>query len=380
MLRVNLQHAAPGLVLALPLYNPNAATRLLLERGHVLTEADVPRLAALGVRSLWVAYPDPAAAVAGLHDKQLHVNRPTLDRLTAAMRGALGQTCAKLDLTPFVAAVGSVLTRVATQPEPAEWLTELARDDEQLRHAAAVAVLSLLLGLRLEGYLVKARKHVDARRAADVVNLGLGALFHDLGLERLDPQTLKRWRQSGDGTEPAYHAYPALGFEAVRGHLDPSATTVVLHHHQRFDGSGFAGPDHPAQRGEDIHVYARIAAVADQFDRLRHPPGLPEQPAAFALQAMLQPALRRRFDPAVVDALLDVVPPYPPGASLMLSDGRVAEAIDHHPADPCRPVVQVIGGAPMDLAEHPSLRVEACNGLGTGDYNFTAALCEEASG
>ena len=166
----------------------------------------------------------------------------------------------------------------------------------------------------------------------------------------------------------------------MRGRLDPSASTVVLHHHQRFDGSGFAGSEYPVQRGEDIHVYARIAAVADQFDRLRHPPGLPEQPAAFALQAMLQPALRRRFDPAVIGALLDVVPPYPPGATLRLSDGRLVEALDHHPSDPCRPVVQVVGGAPMDLAEHPSLRVEMCNGLNTGDYHFTSALREEASG
>ena len=380
MLRVTVQHAVPGLVVALPLYNPNAAARLLLERGHTLTEADGPRLSGLGVRSLWVRYPDPAEVVAGLADKPLHVGRPILERLARAMRVTLEATCAKLDLPPYAAAVGGVLTQVATQPDAAGWLAELAHDYGQLEHAAAVAMLSLLLGLRLEGYLVKARRHVDASRAGNVLNLGLGALLHDLGLTRLDPSDLEAWRESGDEADPAYRTHPALGYDAVRGRLDPSACTVVLHHHQRFDGSGFAGADYPVQRGEDIHVYARIAAVADQFDRLRHPPGLPEQPAAFALQAMLQPALRRRFDPAVVDALLDVVPPYPPGSTLRLSDGRVAEAIDHRPADPCRPAVQVVGGAPLDLAEHPSLRVEACNGLDTGDYNFTSALRGEASG
>ena len=103
--RVTLQHAVPGLVVALPLHNPNAAARLLLERGHTLTEADGPRLSGLGVRSLWVRYPDPAEVVAGLADKPLHVGRPILERLAEAMRATLRETCAKLDLPPYAAAV-----------------------------------------------------------------------------------------------------------------------------------------------------------------------------------------------------------------------------------------------------------------------------------
>lgn len=38
----------------------------------------------------------------------------------------------------------------------------------------------------------------------------------------------------------------------------------VKHHHERYDGSGY--PD--GLKGEDIHIIARIIAVADAFDAM----------------------------------------------------------------------------------------------------------------
>ncbi|MEL7088437.1 MAG: hypothetical protein AAGL98_08375, partial [Planctomycetota bacterium] len=143
-----------------------------------------------------------------------------------------------------------------------------------------------------------------------------------------------------------------------------------------------------------IHIYARIVAVADQFDRLRRPMNLPEQPTVAVLSAMLSSLMRKRFDPVVLAALVEVVPPYAPGSQLKLSDGRLAVCVDHNVSDPCRPVVQTIpdlstlgqagdevaDGETIDLShEPPALFVAECDGQPVTEFNFTAELCKQAA-
>jgi HD-GYP domain-containing protein (c-di-GMP phosphodiesterase class II) len=211
-----------------------------------------------------------------------------------------------------------------------------------------VTYLSLLMGLKLEGYLVRERRHVNPARAKEVTNLGLGAMLHDIGVTALEPEVRQSYEQTGDETDPAWREHTAIGYRMVRGRMDPSAATVVLNHHQRYDGSGYTGADFPVLAEHSIHVFARIVAVADQFDRFRNPVGLPDQPTVWVLGAMTSEPLREQFDPQVLQALLTVVPPYPPGSIVRLSDGRHAVCIDHNPTEPCRPVVQIIPD-PKDL-------------------------------
>jgi len=45
-----------------------------------------------------------------------------------------------------------------------------------------------------------------------------------------------------------------------------AAAVVALQHHERWDGSGYP----QGLSGENIHIYGRIAAIADVFDALSH--------------------------------------------------------------------------------------------------------------
>ena len=167
----------------------------------------------------------------------------------------------------------------------------------------------------------------------------------------------------------------------MRGRIEPTAAIVVLHHHQRYDGGGYAGKDFPVQQGEGIHIFARIAAVADVFTRLSAPSGGESMPQVWALNAMLSDKLRARFDPNVLRALVEVVPPYPPGSRVTLSDGNEAIVIDHHINDPCKPTVQRLPdnalpmpgqplGKTVSLREQAKLSIVACDGKRTASYNF----------
>lgn len=343
MLRIDVDKVKPGMKLALAVQNPQAPGRTLLKVGFELSPAIIERLNEYRIRHVWVQYPSLSFLERFLDAEALHSQNNVVTQVTRTFEALQNQSSAKLDYDEYTAALEGLVESIACHPQSAVFLGDLAHStDDLMRHSAAVTYLSLLIGMKLEGYLVRERKHVNPGRAKEVTNLGLGAMLHDVGVTQLEPETRNRFHECGDESDPAWREHAALGFRMVRGQIDPSAATCVLNHHQRYDGSGYAGRDFPVLEGKRIHVFSRIVAVADHFDRMRQPPGLPPQPTAWVLRAMLSEPLRHKFDPEALKALLAVVPPYAPGSIVRLNDGRHGVVIDHQPHNPCRPAVQII--------------------------------------
>lgn len=189
--------------------------------------------------------------------------------------------------------------------------------------------------------------------------------------------------------------HPALGYKMVHGRVAPSAATIVLNHHQRMDGSGYAGRDAAVLEGSRIHVFARIVAVAAAFDELQFPATGLQRPTVQVLRDLLSPELLPHFDEQVLLALLAVVPPFTPGSVVRLSDGQWAVPIKHNPERPCMPIVQLIAD-PTSLATEANqarqvidlsdraceLTIVACDDVEVSAYRFKipAGLgCEAAT-
>lgn len=229
--------------------------------------------------------------------------------------------------------------------------------------------------------------------ARDVSNLGVGAMLHDIGMLRLEPTVLRRWNATRDESDPAWREHVNLGYQMVRGEIEPSSAAAIQHHHQHFDGSGFPATSEvrgypTAPMGSDIHVFARIVAAADLLDRLRHPAHAPLSdertapsiPAVRALRMMQQSPYFGRLDPIVFRALISVVPPYPPGTMVGLNDGRRAVVTDWSVEDPCRPTVHTLSTAlsdpldkdaeRIDLRGSTSLRIVEADGFDVSRDNF----------
>jgi HD-GYP domain-containing protein (c-di-GMP phosphodiesterase class II) len=390
MLRVELRDAKPGMVLALPIQNPKAPARVLLRVGYELTPEIVDKLREVGIRSIWVRYPSLAFLEKFIDAEKVQTQSAVVGQIADTFQTLQQQASAKLPYETYTKSIGQLVDYIVSHPQSAMFLGDIAdaSDDDLLRHSSAVTYLAVLMGLKLEGYLVRERRHVDPARAKEVSNLGLGAMLHDVGTSQLDPEVRERYKQTGNENDPQWQEHTALGYRMVRGKIDPSAAAVVLHHHQRYDGSGHAGKDFPVLREKNIHVFARIVAVADHFDCIRSPANLPQQPTVWVLNSMLTEPLASKFDVQVLATLLAVVPPYPPGSIVRLSDGRHAVCIDHNIPNPCRPVVQIIpdpktlsgedlpSGPQVDLAgESPRLFVAQWDGQDVGELNFQPPSC-----
>lgn len=384
MLRIEVMRAKEGMRLALPVQNPRSPSRVLLKVGFELTQEIIDKLKEQNIRSVWVRYPSLAFLEQFVDAQAVKVQSEVVAQIASTFETLQNQSAAKLSYDVYTQALRQMVDYLASHPQAAVFLGDISEAcDDLMRHSSSVTYLSLLIGMKLESYMVKERRHVPPARAKEVTKLGLGAMLHDIGITQLSPEVRRRYHTTGDDSDFDWQEHPALGFAMVRGKVDPTAATVVLNHHQRYDGSGYAGADYPVLSQHGIHVFARIAAVADQFDMLRYPHRGAPQPTVAVLHEMLSEPMRSTFDPQVLGALLAVAPPYPPGSIVRLSDGRYAVCIDHHPGDPCRPTVQIIPdpdnldvddlppGETIDLSELPHrLSVAEHEHYNVSDLNF----------
>lgn len=345
------------MTLAMPVRHPQRADHVLLQGGYTLDELAISRLAELQIYELWIRYP-------GLDFIGKYIN-PAIVEGQAKIAGAVSGVFERmekdghmrLDYASYKELIHDFIDRTTQDPQAAVFIQEVVGDDQPLlRHSSNVCFLSLLMGLKLDGYLVAQRRRLPANRAKNVTSLGLGALLHDVGMTRIEGEARERWNATQDESDPAFRKHVRLGYDLVKTHVEPSAAAAVLHHHQRLDGSGFPEQvDETGVRrglmGRRIHVFARIIATADIFDRLRHPPdGAPAVPVVRALRTMQEQRIARLIDPITYSALLSVAPPYPPGSLVTLSNGARCVVTEWRPQDPCRPVVRTIGDIARDHA------------------------------
>jgi HD-GYP domain-containing protein (c-di-GMP phosphodiesterase class II) len=373
--------------------HPRNPGMFLLRPGVVLGEYEIMRLREIECEEVWIEYP-------GLDFVREHVcpevfleRGKVAQQVGNAFRAALRGSRARLDWPAYRDSVSSLLDRLTATRAASVFVQQTSRlDPPMLAHAVNVCHLSLLMGLRLDFYLVHERARIPASAAKNAVNLGLGAMVHDLGMLDLDAETLARWNQSQDETDPAFQQHVLHGYNRVRGQIDPSAAAVVLHHHQKFDGTGYplvqSGQADPRQAaGHDIHVFARIATVADLFDRLRYPPGMNGRVARMstvrALNLLRSGPMAAWIDPVCYRALLACVPAFTPGTMVVLSDGRRAVITGWNPEHPCQPTVEILNLACMadeyeqrerlDLRQTPDIKVVWADGFDVSEDLFFPA-------
>ncbi|RSZ56921.1 DUF3369 domain-containing protein [Massilia atriviolacea] len=97
--------------------------------------------------------------------------------------------------------------------------------------------------------------------------------------------------------------HPTVGLSILDGSSRPilKAAAVIAHqHHEKFDGSGYP----QGLMGPDIHVYARIVAVADVFDALSHKRCYKEAWPVDEVVAHLREVSGQHLDPVFVELLI----------------------------------------------------------------------------
>jgi HD-GYP domain-containing protein (c-di-GMP phosphodiesterase class II) len=345
MRRIVIKEARPGMVVARAVRHPVETATFLAATGEALTVDPIVNFHEMGLYDLWVT--DPGLEFLD----ELCSSQPSSAqmRLADGLRTSFLRFCSAASPGRFKRHEMLIedLFRALLKAAPAvPCFQALTEDDILLAHSCDVAVLSMLLGLNLEQYLIDQRRRLNCKQARDILNLALGALFHDVG-ETMLPAQHRESFSGRSADNDAWRQHTDEGFSIVRGHLDPSAAVIVQNHHQHFDGTGFAGATPPGgaprcQSGSAIHVYARIVMAAETFCLTHFAGGRIPQPMVKTLRQLQHSSLRSKFDPTVYDCLVQFFPPFVEGMVVTMADGRQAVIRATDSACACYPVVSIV--------------------------------------
>ena len=131
-----------------------------------------------------------------------------------------------------------------------------SHDHYTYTHSVSVGILAVALAKSL---FKDAKNH-------DIHALGAGFFLHDLGKVGIDNNIINKPGKLTDEEMNEIRRHPPLGFKLLHDtrQLTDESKIIVLQHHERVDGTGYP----KGLRGNDIHVYARICAIADVYDAL----------------------------------------------------------------------------------------------------------------
>jgi HD-GYP domain-containing protein (c-di-GMP phosphodiesterase class II) len=280
---------------------PRAGTVLDEDRRAVLLEA--------GIRRVYVE--DELS-------EDIDVPLPLSDATREAARAAMGRAFAEAHRMPgdllscerreeLIAAARAIVAEIERVPDAPYALADLSGADAyRVEHSIDATVVGLLIGRRLglEGDLL--------------LQLGLGLFLQDIGTLALPPSILHKQGPLAEDERQLMRRHPMRGLDFLRGdELGEPARSVIRSHHERWDGRGYPG----GLAGEEIPLFARIAAVADLFDAVtserHHAPAASQRVGVEAVQAEAGEGL----DPELVEVFCDVVVAHPPGSEIELPDG-----------------------------------------------------------
>ena len=180
-----------------------------------------------------------------------------------------------------------------------------------------VAIMSVILGAKMK------------LRREKLIKLCIAALLKDIALVSSKVEKNIKY---------AYKQHPILGYEYLKKNysLDEEILLAILHHHERFDGSGYPNK----LEGEEISSLARIISIVDSFYEIKINHIMLDK-NEILFEENLKKNLKG-FDMEILGYFLKHVEVFTLDTMVILNDGDIGIVIKNNTKNPFKPLVKII--------------------------------------
>jgi putative nucleotidyltransferase with HDIG domain len=182
--------------------------------------------------------------------------------------------------------------------------------DKYHSHVFHVAILAMILGKAL------------ALSEQELVFLGLGALFHDIGKNKVPNQILVNRPNISSAENNFYKMHVRFALDKTNNieGLPESVVDIISQHHEFLDGSGYPHK----LKGEQINLLTQIVTIANEYDNMcnptdKHPVRSPHHALSY-----LYKNRGGKLNKEVLGLLIKELGVYPPGSIVQLSNKKYA--------------------------------------------------------
>lgn len=315
------EYDVTSMQLAKPVYD--AKRRVLLAAGNTIHPKYLERLKEIKISHLIVE--DRVSE--GISLEEL-LDMPTWLDITDTVKMSFEAVKMQkpIPLRSLLQCVGKLIAEMRTRPILLPIPTTVIADElKRYAHAVNVALMALQIGNKLGHNELQLR------------DLALGCLLHDIGKAVTDDRS----------------KHPEEGFKILRNIREISLLSahVAYQHHETIDGNGYPR----SIKGNALHEYAQICALANMYDHLISDENVPPYEAIEVIMGQNG----RTYTEQVVHAFISSIPPYPPGTKIRLNDGNeaIVVRIRNHMQ---RPDIRYIANHnELSLAENPTMMIVA---------------------
>ena len=166
------------------------------------------------------------------------------------------------------------------------------RSKETANHVIRVAEYSYIL----------AKAYGLEEEEADI--LRQASPLHDIGKVGIPDAVLNKPGRFNDEEREIMNAHAKMGYDMfinLSGAIYQAAAQVSHQHHEKYDGSGYPR----GLKGEDIHIYGRITAVADVFDALGSDRVYKKAWEDERIFTLFEEERGKHFDPKLIDLFFE---------------------------------------------------------------------------
>lgn len=333
----------------------DANGRALFEKGSFLDDFQIEGLLRDGITELYVKEESPeekekpeiviAKDVQETIDKAREADRSTVnlsenvkDRVAKGIQYLFSNSADVSFADETANVTGDLMKALESNATIAVDVGSLKVSDEYtFKHCVDVATMSMVIARRYG---------LDDRAVRDI---GIAGLLHDVGKIKIPREILNKPSRLTEEEFNVMKQHAKYGYDMLKekNAFNDGILMGVLQHHEKLNGSGYPG----SLRGDDIHLYAKIIAVADIYDSLvtkrPYKKGFSKRDAIEIIMAMTA-----ELDIFVMQSFFDSVILYPVDSIVSLSNGEQAKVVKNNPGFMLRPnVVGLTSGKLYKLAE-----------------------------